>query len=184
MPGEPLDLAIHGGPPAVTVGPFEWPPADGAIRDAIADAVESGEWGRYHGAPCARLVERLAREFAASHVQLTCSGTIAVEVALHAVGVGPGDEVILAGYDFPGNFRAIESLGARPVLVDVAAQDWVIDLDKLEQNTADLRAARAVVVSHLHGRLLDMPRLMALAVEHGWAVVEDACQCPGAEIAG
>jgi hypothetical protein len=115
-------------------------------------------------------------------VLLCCSGTIAVELALRALGVGPGDEVALAGYDFPGNFRAIEATGARPLLVDIAAGDWSLDC---EQVAEALRAgARVVIASHLHGALADMPRLRALADEYGAKIVEDVCQAPGATIAG
>ncbi len=179
-------LAIDGGDPAVTCGPFEWPLADDAVRSALDEAYQSGDWGRYHGQRCEQLKQELGSMHAAPHVQLTCSGTIAVELAVRAVGVRPGDEVVLAGYDFPGNFRAIEAVGARPALVDVEAGGWCLDVSLLEQlaQQSQLPRVTAIVVSHLHGQLVPMQRLMQLAAEHEWVVVEDACQTPGAVVDG
>jgi len=124
------------------------------------------------------------------HVLLCSSGTYAVEAALRGLGIGAGDAVLVAGYDFPGNFRAIEAVGARPVLVDIEPDTWSLDVDALEASHATaLEAAagakiRGVIASHLHGGMVPMQRLMALAKERGWQVVEDACQSPGAKIDG
>jgi dTDP-4-amino-4,6-dideoxygalactose transaminase len=116
------------------------------------------------------------------HVTLCCSGTVAVELALRGANVRPGDEVLLAGYDFPGNFRAIEAVGARPALVDLAPRSWCLDAGLLEAAIGP--DTRAIVVSHLHGTLAPMDRIMAVARARNVAVVEDACQSPGAMIAG
>ncbi len=116
------------------------------------------------------------------HVLPVCSGTFAVELALRGLTIGPEDEVLLAGYDFPGNFRAIEATGARPVLVDVEADGCLLDLEQVAAAIGP--RTRAMIVSHLHGALVDMPRVMDLARGHQLAVVEDACQTPGATIAG
>src|SRR5579872_4655546 len=132
--GVPLDpaLAIHGGRPACPEGPPGWPPHDEAVAAALRLAAEDGSWGHYHGPHVPRLATALAERFAVEHVLPCCSGTFAVQLALRALGIGSGDEVILAGYDFSGNFRAIEAVGARPVLVDVAADSWNLDVQLLE----------------------------------------------------
>jgi dTDP-4-amino-4,6-dideoxygalactose transaminase len=116
------------------------------------------------------------------HVWLCSSGTIAVELALRGLKVSSGDEVILAAYDFPGNFRAIEAIGARPVLVDLAPETWSLAVSEAER--ALTPQTKAVIVSHLHGSLTDMRRLRELADRRGVAIVEDTCQAPGAVIAG
>jgi dTDP-4-amino-4,6-dideoxygalactose transaminase len=90
--------------------------------------------------------------------------------------------VILAAYDFPGNFRAIEAIGARPVLVDIDPATWCLDADQLDLAVGP--NTRAIVVSHLHGGLAQMARIMEFAGRHNLAVVEDACQSPGARIDG
>jgi len=175
-------LAINGGPPALPEGPPPWPRPDEAVREALAACYADGSWGRYHGPHCQRLRELLTTMHGVAHAWLCSSGTIAVELALRALKIGPGDEVILAGYDFPGNFRAIEAIGARPVLVDLAADSWTIDAKQVA--AAISPETKAVIVSHLHGSLADMPRLRAIADERGLSIVEDACQVPGAGLGG
>jgi perosamine synthetase len=152
------------------------------VRLAIERAWADGSWGRYDGPHSRRLEQELARLHDAPFVTLCCSGTFAVELALRGLKVGPSDEVILAGYDFPGNFRAIEAIGARPVLVDVEKDGWLLDTDQLAAALSG--QTRAILVSHLHGGVADMPKIMDFAHEHGLAVVEDACQAPGALVAG
>jgi dTDP-4-amino-4,6-dideoxygalactose transaminase len=121
------------------------------------------------------------REWLATElISLVSSGTIAVELALRGVGVQAGDEVIIAGYDFAGNWAAILAVGAVPVVVDVSAGDCQLDVDQLAQAASD--RTRTVIASHLHGGMTDMRRLVELANDKGWAIVEDACQCPGAVI--
>lgn len=178
----PERLAIEGGVPAFPLGPPAWPPADPAVESALLRTYRAGHWGRYQGPACEELRSRLAALYQNALVRLCCSGTAAVELGLRGLQVGPGDEVLLAAYDFGGNFRAIEAVGATPVLADVIRNGWVFDCDRLRELPAG--RIKAVVASHLHGMLADMPRLMELARERGWVVVEDACQVAGATVAG
>lgn len=157
-----------------------WPLDDDDVRVALLAAYADGSWGRYHGPNCQRLRDVLAAYHGVPHVALCCSGTIAVELALRGLKIAAGDEVILAAYDFPGNFRAIEAIGARPVLVDIDPDTWCLDADQLSAAVSE--RTRAIVVSHLHGGLAPMRRIVEFAREHGMAVVEDACQSPGARV--
>ena len=100
---------------------------DEHIMIALRSAWQSGTWSHYDGPASTELQYRLTNFCGRRHARLTSSGTIAVELALRGVGVRAGDEVILGGYDFPGNFRAIEAIGARPVLVDSRPNDWCIE---------------------------------------------------------
>jgi len=175
-------LAIDGAAPTVTGGPPSWPPPDEAVRTALIAAYEDGSWGRYLGPNCQRLIRMLSEFHSLDHVLLCSSGTIAVELALRGLGVAAGDEVILAGYDFPGNFRAVEAVGAAPVLVDIEPETWCLDPDHFDQ--AITESTRAIIVSHLHGGVARMREIMSLAASRGLLVVEDACQAPGARIAG
>ncbi|MBI3837690.1 MAG: aminotransferase class V-fold PLP-dependent enzyme [Planctomycetia bacterium] len=162
--------------------PPVWPIPDEEVRLAIERAWADGSWGRYDGVHGQQLEQELARLHDAGFVTLCCSGTFAVELALRGLKIGSSDEVILAGYDFPGNFRAIEATGARPVLVDVQRDGWLLDIDQLP--AALNGQTRAILISHLHGGIADMPRIMNFAHKHGLAVVEDACQAPGGLVAG
>lgn len=164
--------------PAFPHGPPTWPPPDDEVREALLAAYASGDWGRYEGAHSAALIQALSEHFQREQVLLCASGTIAVEIALRGLKVAAGDEVILAGYDFPGNFRAIEAIGARPVLVDVLPDRWTIDPAQIRLAVSP--QTTAIIVSHLHGDLADLPAILALAKEHNLQVLEDACQVPGA----
>ncbi len=163
-------------------GPPGWPRPDDDVRAALAAAFADGSWGRYEGPHSQRLVELLATLAGVRHISLCSSGTIAVELALRGLKVGPGDEVILAAYDFPGNFRAVEAVGARPVLIDLANSLWTFNAEQLDPAVAP--DTKAIIVSHLHGSLADMRAICETARQHGLAVVEDACQVPGALVQG
>ena len=159
-----------------------WPPPDEAVRSALQAAWSDGSWGRYEGPHGEQLAARLAAMHHVSHVYCCSSGTAGVELALRGLQVGPDDEVLLAGYDFRGNLRAIEVVGARPVLVDLDPGTWCISPDQLP--AAFGPRVKAVIVSHLHGHAAAMPRICEWAAASGVAVVEDACQFPGATVAG
>lgn len=152
------------------------------VEASVLEALRSGEWGKYEGEYVERLGAALAERFKQPLVTLCSSGTIAVELALRGIGVQAGAEVILGGYDFPGNFRAIEAVSAMPVLVDLEAERFVVSLEALEAAVSEKTAA--VIVSHLHGCLAPMGEIMAWARQRGIAIVEDACQCPGATLSG
>jgi hypothetical protein len=125
-------LKIEGGIAAFPAGPPAWPVADDAIVTSINNALTSGQWGLYEGELLQQVHAALRSMWGLEHSLLCSSGTVAVELALRAAGVKAGDEVILAAYDFPGNFRAIEAVGARPVLVDVLPGRWTIDARHVE----------------------------------------------------
>jgi dTDP-4-amino-4,6-dideoxygalactose transaminase len=174
--------ALLGGPAVRPQGPPDWPGADEAIRDALLGAWRDGSWGVYHGRSIPALYERLTAYHGVADALSCGSGTFAVELALRALRVGAGDEVILADYDYPGNFLTIHALGAIPVLVDVHPSNWNLDVDRLE--AAITPSTKAVLVSHLHGGLVPMERVREIADRHGIRIVEDACQCPGAMVQG
>lgn len=159
-----------------------WPIPDDDVMAALATAYQDGSWGKYDGPNCYRLEESLRVFNKVEHVVLCSSGTIAVELALRGLKVGPGDEVILAGYDFPGNFRAVEAVGAKPVLVDLVENSWQLDTSQIPLAVSP--QTKAIIASHLHGTLVDMRSVTELASAHALAVVEDACQAPGALVQG
>ena len=174
--------ALLGGRPVRPGGPPPWPPRDPDVLEALRAAHADGSWGQYLGPNVPRLEQRLGEMHAVPHVAACASGTLAVEVALRAVGVGAGDEVILAGYEFEPSFLCVHNLGARPVLVDVAPATAVIEPARVA--AAVTPATRAVLASHLHGGLVPMSELAAVSARFGVPVVEDACQAAGATVEG
>jgi len=174
--------ALLGGEAVRPQGPPDWPPPDDAVRQALEEAWRDGLWGKYHGGRVAALEARLAEFHGVPHALACGSGTFAVELALRALKISPGDEVLLSAYDYPGNFLCVHAVGATPVLVDVHPDNWNLDPAQLEAATGP--ASRAVIVSHLHGGLVPMREVMAFATARGVRVIEDAAQCPGAIVQG
>jgi perosamine synthetase len=174
--------ALLGGAPIRPQGPPDWPLADESIGAAMREAFLDGSWGRYHGGRVAALEQRLAELHGVPHVFTCGSGTFAVELALRSLKVGAGDEVVMAAYDYPGNFLCVHAVGARPVLVDVDAGNWNLAPENLSEAMGP--ATRALLVSHLHGGLVPMRQIMELAGRHNVAVIEDAAQAPGARVEG
>ena len=162
-----------------------WPPNWPEILSAVEDCIASGQWGQYHSNLCRELSLRLREHAGVSHCRLCCSGTSAIEIALRASGVKPGDEVILAAMDYPGNFRCIEALGARPVLVDVQRDSPCIDLESVQRVAQDSKANGqivAMIASSLYGHAADYSSLQKLCLDQGWTLINDACQVIGMKI--
>jgi dTDP-4-amino-4,6-dideoxygalactose transaminase len=155
---------------------------DPDVLASIKDAYTSGAWGKYQGGLVSRLEQRLAEYHGVPFALCCASGTFAVELALRAVGIGPGDEVVVAAYDYPGNFLSVHAVGAHPVLVDVNPENWNLDPGKVAAAIGP--ATRAIIASHLHGGIVDMEALTQLATDHGLAVIEDAAQAPGSMVQG
>lgn len=154
---------------------------DEAIQERLQQAVAEGAHRRYVGHQTEALKAQLQSLFC-SHVILTNSGTSAVELALRAAGVRAGDEIILSGYDYPGNFWVVEQLGCVPVLIDTTADSTQVDLNQLD--SARSERTRACIVSHLHGQLQHIVHLREWTDKNQLFLIEDACQAMGAKIDG
>jgi dTDP-4-amino-4,6-dideoxygalactose transaminase len=131
-------------------------------------------------------VSAFEQEFAefceVDHVVGCGNGTDALELALSAVGVGPGDEVITVSHTFAATAEAIIRCGAAPVFVDVQPETLLMDPACIEDAVTDRTAA--IVPVHLYGGCVDMPAVMAIAERRGLKVVEDAAQAHGARLGG
>ena len=180
-PSLPLP-AILGGPAVRPQGPPDWPIPDDDVLQALQSAWRDGSWGKYQGGHVERLTKRLADYHDVEFVLPCGSGTFAVELALRGLGIEPGQEVIVAAYDYPGNFLGVHAVEAVPVLLDVAPHNWNLAVDRIAAAVGP--ATRAVIVSHLHGGLVPMREVVALAAAHGLSVIEDAAQMPGARVQG
>lgn len=159
-----------------------WPIIDDATREAFARMMVDGSWGRYHGPHCDALIAALCKYHRIEHAILCSSGTCAIELALRAIPISAGDEVILAAYDFKANFVNVLTTGCIPVLIDTIADYPIPNVGQIEAAITD--RTRAIIVSHLHGSLVPMRRVCRVAAARGVAVIEDACQAPGAVIDG
>lgn len=116
------------------------------------------------------------------HCVAVNSGTSALQLTLMAMGVGPGDEVIVPSFSFAASANAVRLVGAEPIFADIEADSFCLDPDAVAAAIGPRTAA--IMPVHLYGHPADMGRLMPLAQRHGLAVLEDACQAHGAAIDG
>jgi dTDP-4-amino-4,6-dideoxygalactose transaminase len=171
-------LAIDGGVPAVTAPIPAWPVHGERERELLLDVLESGHWGTLSGSRTEEFAAAFARFQGAAHAVCTPNGTLALEAALEALGVGPGDEVITSAWTFIATAGAILTLGARPVFVDIDPTTNTIDPARIE--AALTPKTRAIVPVHIGGLPADMDGVMEVASRAGLPVLEDACQAWGA----
>ncbi|MCC7418329.1 MAG: DegT/DnrJ/EryC1/StrS family aminotransferase [Acidobacteria bacterium] len=143
---------------------------------ALARVLDSGQF--VLGDEVAAFERELASYCGAAHAVAVSSGTSALQLALIAAGVGPGDEVVTVPFTFVATVAAVLHVGAHPVLVDVDDRSLTIDVDRIEQ--AITPRTRAIVPVHLYGQPADMDPIRAIAARHGIAIVEDAAQAHGA----
>src|SRR5262249_24615208 len=121
----------------------------------------------------------IARYCGAAHAVGCASGTDALLLALHALGVGPGDEVILPAFTFFATVGAVCRTGARPVFADIDAA--TCNLDPLQVENKITARTRAVLPVHLYGQCVDMEPLWHVVERHNLPIIEDAAQALGAE---
>jgi dTDP-4-amino-4,6-dideoxygalactose transaminase len=126
------------------------------------------------------LEAEIAAHLGVKHAIGVASGTDALHLALDAVDIGPGDEVITTPFTFIATAEATCYLGATPVFVDIDPDTFNIDLDAVEAAVTD--RTRAILPVHLFGQPVNMPALMKLAQKHGLRVIEDCAQSYGAHI--
>jgi dTDP-4-amino-4,6-dideoxygalactose transaminase len=131
-------------------------------------------------------VEAFEREFAAfcgvRHCITVASGTDALHLILRALNIGPGDEVIVPAFTFIATALGVTLAGATPVLVDVRAEDALMDAERVRR--AITPRTRAILPVHLYGRCAAMNAISAIGVKHGLHIIEDAAQAHGATYNG
>ncbi len=175
-------LAIDGGEP-VRRQPFHpWPVFDHTEEEALLEVLHSGRWGTLDGTRVTEFEQQFASFQNAQYGICVPNGTLALELALIALGVEPGDEVITTPYTFIATASSIIQTGAAPIFVDIQPGSHNIDPDLIEG--AITSRTRAILPVHLSGRPADMDCILALAKKYNLFVIEDACQAWGAEWKG
>jgi dTDP-4-amino-4,6-dideoxygalactose transaminase len=173
------ELAIAGGAP-VRAEPYpEWPHGDDEDVAAVEEVVRGGRWGGFPepGPKAAAFEEAFAAYQGARYGVLMSNGTVTMEVALKALGIGWGDEVIIPALTFAATVYAPIAAGALPVIVDVTPDTWTIDPALVE--AAITPRTRAIMPVHLGHQMADMDRVMEIARSHSLAVVEDCAHAHG-----
>ena len=178
------DLAIGGGTP-VRSSPYPaWPSGDEREIEAVTDVIRGGDWGGFPepGRYAGRFEDAFSAYQGARHGVLMSNGTITMEFALKALGIGWGDEVVIPALTFAATAYAPIAAGALPVIVDVTPATWCIDPDLVE--AAITPRTRAIMPVHLGHHMADMDRIMEIAGRHGLAVVEDCAHAHGQQWQG
>ena len=150
------------------------------LESAAIRVIRSGSYGL--GPEVEGFEDAFAHYCEAPYAVAVNSGTSALQLALLACGVGPGDEVITVAFTFVATVAAIRFTGARPVLIDIEPRAWTIDASAVR--AAVTPRTKAIVPVHLHGRPADMTALTALAEEYDLWLVEDGSQAHGARHGG
>ena len=157
--------------------PLSWPDITQAEADAVLDVLLSG---RLSLGPKLAEFERIVAEYCGlCHAVAVNSGTSGLHLAVRALGIEEGDEVITSSFSFVASANAIRYERARPVFVDIDPETMNIDAGKIE--AAITRRTKAIMLVHVFGRPAPLNEVMAIARRHNLAVIEDACEALGAE---
>jgi dTDP-4-amino-4,6-dideoxygalactose transaminase len=173
-------LALKGGPQAAAeLKAFAWPRLHPEDRAAVAQALHDNYWGGLgdENLPAARFESEFARYHDATHALVVANGTAALELALRAGGIRPGEEVLVPAITFVATASAVVSVGAVPVFVDVDAKTAQISVESMA--AAITPKTRAVIVVHYGGYMADLSAILPLADRHGLLVIEDCAHAQG-----
>jgi len=175
------ELAIKGGPklfPKGWVGP-SWPMYGEEEQRQLQEVLDSNQWGATGMGPKIReLNEKWAAYCGTKRSVALANGTVTMELALRARGVGPGDEVVVPAWTFMATAIVALQVGAVPVFVDVDPDSICIDPARIEEALTD--RTRAIIPVHYGGHPCDMDRIMEIARQNDLVVIEDAAQSHGA----
>ncbi|MFI6674603.1 DegT/DnrJ/EryC1/StrS family aminotransferase [Kribbella sp. NPDC050470] len=170
-----MTLALHGGTPVRRTPWPSWPPpATKVQRELLLEVLDSGAWGATSGTKVNEFTEAFARSVGAPYGVSVVNGTVALFLALRALGVGRDDEVIVPAYTFVASATAVVLAGARPVIADITPDTLHLDPDAVGPLIGP--RTKAIMPVHLAGAPADVEALR----QYGVPIVEDAAQAHGA----
>jgi perosamine synthetase len=150
----------------------------GNEREYVLDAIDAG-WISSAGKYISKFENSFAEYCGVKHGIAVCNGTVALHLALTALGIGKGDEVIVSNFTMIASAFAICYTGAMPVFVDAEPITWNIDINKIEEKITS--NTKAIMVVHIYGHPCDMDPIMEIARKYNLKVIEDAAEVHGAE---
>ena len=158
--------------------PVAAPALIGNEKKYVMDCLES-TWISSNG----RYIEQFENEFArfsgVAHALSCSNGTVALHLALMALGIGPGDEILVPTLTFVATANAVSYCGARPVFLESEQETWNLDPALIEDKITS--RTKGIIVVHLYGHPADMDPIIAIARKHGLYIIEDAAEAHGAE---
>ncbi len=163
--------------------PFSpWPSFTTEEADAVRDVLLSNKVNYWTGTECRAFEKEYAAWAGTRYAVALANGTLALDVALHALGIGPGDEVVVTPRTFIASVSCVVNAGATPVFADVDPDSGNLSAETIARVLTP--RTRAVICVHLAGWPCDMDPIMALAEQHGLKVIEDCAQAHGARYKG
>lgn len=179
---EASPLAVDGGRPVRTT-PFPgWPRFEPGDIEAAAAVLRSGRVNYWTGDEGRRFEQEFAAYTGASHAIVVANGTVALELALYALGIGPGNEVITPCRSYVASASCVAVRGAMPIMADVDRDSQTVTAETIRGLVSS--RTKAVIAVHLAGWPCDMDPIMDLAAEYGLKVIEDCAQAHGARYKG
>ena len=175
-------LAMEGARPIRTTPFASWPFFDPDEIASVARILQSGKVNYWTGEEGRRFEEEFAAQAGCKYGVAVANGTVALELALHALGIGPGDEVIVPSRTFIASASCVVMRGAKPVLADVDPNSQNLTVETIRPLLTT--RTKAIIAVHLAGWPCDMDSIIALAKGHGLKVIEDCAQCHGATYKG
>jgi dTDP-4-amino-4,6-dideoxygalactose transaminase len=170
-------LALHGGPKAVSSLLPHWPAFDEDAIRSVEQVLRSGKVNYWTGPRGLEFEQQFAAWQGSKYAVSVATGTAALHVSLTALGIGPGDEVIVPSYTFIATSFAVVQAGAVPRFADVNLEDHCISVESAERLVT--ARTKAIMPVHLYGNVCDMDRITAFARKHTLFVIEDNAQAFG-----
>jgi dTDP-4-amino-4,6-dideoxygalactose transaminase len=175
-------LAIDGGPKAVTNTLIRWPKFSDEAIQAVTEVLRSGKVNYWTGPKGMEFEKKYAAWQGSKYAISVATGTAALHVALAALGVGPGDEVIVPSYTFIATSFSVVQAGAIPRFADANLDDHCISIESAEKLVTP--RTKAIIPVHLYGNVCDMDKVMAFAKKHNLFVIEDNAEAFGGSYKG
>ncbi len=175
-------LAIQGGSPAVSHPLPPWPVFEEEEIAAAVEVLRSGRVNYWTGEQTRHFEQEFAQAAGCRYAVAVSNGTVALEAALAALGVGPGDDVVVTSRSFVASASCVLFRGARPIFADVDRDSQNITAETVQAVLTP--RTRAVIAVHLAGWPCQMDAIVALCRQHGVAVIEDCAQADGARYRG
>ncbi len=174
-------LAINGGQKAAAdILLPQWPEVDSTEENAVLRALRSHRWCRLSGSEVEGFEQAFAEYHEAKHAIAVSNGTVALELALLACDIKPGDEVLVPAVTFIASASAIvTSVGAVPIFVDIDPGTVGIDPSSIE--AAITLRTKAIIAVHYGGYPIDFDRILPIARKHGLRLIEDCAHAQGTE---
>lgn len=174
-------LALKGGTPLRSIPYHSWPVFDSSDEHLLLDVLRSGNWS-FTGPKELEFSRRFADYCGAKEGLCVCNGTVSLEIALRALGIGPGDEVIVPSLTWMATALAVVNVGATPIFADVGRDDWCIDPVSIKRNLSP--RTKAIIPVHLYSQMASMDAILEIAKTASLKVIEDCAHTHGSQWKG